>query len=581
MVMDMLRSGYVCNMRLWDDPAIITRVRWFRAAKMAKPFPQWHRFASLNWEDPKANTGLGEQYPGSRPWNNGVNSLGYLGQNFCGTVQAFQQGGRAGIDPPLPLDVRGVCADCIMPQLISSGQGIGIGSRTNWSWHVLHALGGVAITGTAVFPAFVPRGGAGLNGAAAFRRGNNLVGTGGVGVDASAPIHPGPFWRPPNGPLRDGVGWNGTATFKAGPFWRPPNGPLRDGVGWNGTATFKAGPFWRPPNGPLRDGNGMNGIAYQAPGARQIATGGVGIDGSARWSNRHQMTATGGVGIDGSARWSNRHQMTATGGVGIDGSAGFHTGNFFQASGGVGLNASAKFSTGNYITGGGGSGLNGIVSSVYGPRLKASGGVHLNASARIAGRGPPIWQTNTPVGVTVGNFSVTKPAGTVAGDLLVMGFATVLNGAIPAPPAGWTVGPSRLFFTNLWLVSTWLKLAGGSEPASYAVTQGPASASNCILARVSPVSVTVEANSVTSGVASPETAATLTTLGQHRLLLGICGHNGAFAVAAGWTQQAVVAGTPGLVMVTHDQVAAGATGTVTIGTGLAVTGYGTVLLAIM
>ncbi len=82
---------------------------------------------------------------------------------------------------------------------------------------------------------------------------------------------------------------------------------------------------------------------------------------------------------------------------------------------------------------------------------------------------PVIANTQTATGT--GDATVTKPTGTVAGDLLLF----VMNTRNLTPDhngpqgAGWTCIYQRDIGTNEWVVG-WTKVAGGSEPASYTIT---------------------------------------------------------------------------------------------------------------
>ncbi len=75
------------------------------------------------------------------------------------------------------------------------------------------------------------------------------------------------------------------------------------------------------------------------------------------------------------------------------------------------------------------------------------------------------------------SVAVTKPAGTVAGDVLVAGASSNDSGNI-SPPAGWT-----LLQSDQPDAASWYKVAGGSEPASYTFTV--ASASDTLVVSIS------------------------------------------------------------------------------------------------
>lgn len=70
------------------------------------------------------------------------------------------------------------------------------------------------------------------------------------------------------------------------------------------------------------------------------------------------------------------------------------------------------------------------------------------------------------------SLTLNKPAGTVAGDLLIAHIGTA-NGPAMATPSGWTQIPGLAGIVNAdqRLVS-WYKIAGASEPASYTFTTG-------------------------------------------------------------------------------------------------------------
>lgn len=104
MVMDMLRSCYITQMRFLTDDPTPHWVTWFFADKNAKPFPYQHRFGSLNWASEKAGGNeIGEVPGASRGWSNGANVLRKRGRKFCGKRDYFADGA--------PHDAFDLCTD--------------------------------------------------------------------------------------------------------------------------------------------------------------------------------------------------------------------------------------------------------------------------------------------------------------------------------------------------------------------------------------------------------------------------------------------------------------------------------------
>lgn len=108
------------------------------------------------------------------------------------------------------------------------------------------------------------------------------------------------------------------------------------------------------------------------------------------------------------------------------------------------------------------------------------------------------------------SLSIARPAGTIAGDVLVATFASE-NGAI-TPPGGWTVvsGLSGSV-TDGQVATTWYRIAGGSEPANYTFTAGGANALAGSIAAFTGVSQTtpVNAGAAQSIVGSAQSSAAL------------------------------------------------------------------------
>lgn len=91
----------------------------------------------------------------------------------------------------------------------------------------------------------------------------------------------------------------------------------------------------------------------------------------------------------------------------------------------------------------------------------------VHQSAKVLGA--PFWQSGASsgaTGATGATLTITKPSGTVSGDLMVafigVGYATLVS---ITPPAGWTLIDSQLLVSpNLY---AYYKVAGGAEGASY------------------------------------------------------------------------------------------------------------------
>jgi MSHA biogenesis protein MshQ len=65
------------------------------------------------------------------------------------------------------------------------------------------------------------------------------------------------------------------------------------------------------------------------------------------------------------------------------------------------------------------------------------------------------------------SLTVTKPAGVVAGDVLIAGFVMNSTTVVITPPSGWVLVTSVLNVTSV-RTNVYRKLAGGSESVAYA-----------------------------------------------------------------------------------------------------------------
>lgn len=113
-VMDLIRSAYVCKMRLWADSDEETEVRWFFAEPGAKvmdvphPFGSWYTWDRKDGVEPGP---LGEQR--YVRYDRGANDLGYGGSHYCGSDAAVRGGGVHGVDPVIATDADGGAGCCV------------------------------------------------------------------------------------------------------------------------------------------------------------------------------------------------------------------------------------------------------------------------------------------------------------------------------------------------------------------------------------------------------------------------------------------------------------------------------------
>ncbi len=174
---------------------------------------------------------------------------------------------------------------------------------------------------------------------------------------------------------------------------------------------------------------------------------------------------------------------------------------------------------------------------------------------------------------TAATLTITKPAGTAQGDVLVAAIvADGGTGTTITPPAGWTLARTETQTTNL-RTSVYTKTAGASEPANYAFTFSTArKAAGSMTAYTgvdptAPVEANAGANSATA--ATVLNAPSVTTLSNHRTIVAVYGTRVAatFTPGSGVTERADTAtsGTPSVTASVADRnlAATGASGTTT------------------
>ena len=84
----------------------------------------------------------------------------------------------------------------------------------------------------------------------------------------------------------------------------------------------------------------------------------------------------------------------------------------------------------------------------------------------------PTFSTFTSTTVDATSITIGRPAGTVAGDLLIAAVNHAvsnqyLDDVIITPPGDWTQIDHGICFDNVCTLGVWFKVAGGSEPSSY------------------------------------------------------------------------------------------------------------------
>ena len=239
---------------------------WFFCLSGAKPFPDWHRFASLNWEEGRGQPSSepGEVGDAPRPWRDGSPTGAYLGRFYCGDLAQFQQGALS-TDPVGPRSSLNEPLCCVGPLggLILGGFGIvprrgpvygsGYirtvgGGLVHWTPRTIHGGGTLRVTGggsVGWVPAFTPggtlrvTGGGSVGWVPAFTPGGTLRVTGGGSVGWVPAFTPGGTLRVTGG---GSAGW--VPAFTPGGTLRVKSGP-DDSVGWipaftpGGTLTVK------------------------------------------------------------------------------------------------------------------------------------------------------------------------------------------------------------------------------------------------------------------------------------------------------------------------------------------------------
>lgn len=130
MVMDYVRHCYESEMWFWDDPPVRVRVRWFKADGSAEVCPHPHAYWSRKTYDREhENSGPGEELNSWSHFDKGENPLGYRGVRFCGSPEAFQDGGKYSRDKQILCDEDGFNTCCGRKRKQAPGAATGGGAR--------------------------------------------------------------------------------------------------------------------------------------------------------------------------------------------------------------------------------------------------------------------------------------------------------------------------------------------------------------------------------------------------------------------------------------------------------------------
>lgn len=171
---------------------------------------------------------------------------------------------------------------------------------------------------------------------------------------------------------------------------------------------------------------------------------------------------------------------------------------------------------------------------------------------------------STPVNDATTPATITKPAGVVSGDMLLLHVGINLD-ETPTPPSGFTliVGTTQ---TGLYNIRTYAKIAGGSEPATYDVpfTGG----GTCGLGMVAwysdnahTLAVDVAASQNNTGTTREWPTVTAAQAGEALTCFGTVGVNAASTPDAAMTERYDAESAVRMYCMTQVLVAAGATGT--------------------
>jgi hypothetical protein len=194
--------------------------------------------------------------------------------------------------------------------------------------------------------------------------------------------------------------------------------------------------------------------------------------------------------------------------------------------------------------------------------------VSAGVSITVTGAPPPSPPAFRSIATVTNGTTVSKPAGTVAGDLLLAALEVDVDPVTVTAPGGWTLlmdtraGPGT---SSVFHAPVYWKIAGASEPTSYTWGIAPGAYTDIVLAAYSGVSQTtpidVFAGRDAGVTATPTTDSLTTTVPNATLVAVFINFNyGSFTAGSGMTRRA---NFDSITWQDAPQVAMGVTGTKT------------------
>jgi hypothetical protein len=174
--------------------------------------------------------------------------------------------------------------------------------------------------------------------------------------------------------------------------------------------------------------------------------------------------------------------------------------------------------------------------------------------------------SNTATATT--SLTITKPSGTVSGDVLVAFVNMIRSSAINTPPSGWTT----IEISGVFAYShVYWKVAGASEPSSYTWDEGASTSWAGVIFRLSGVDPTTQLDVATvtgedTGYNTSFISASITTVTNGAIVFASVFRDVRYITAGpggGWTNGYLSAATPGLGVAYQIFSTAGASGVAT------------------
>lgn len=410
--MDMIRTARRTRMRLWQNDERTTPVRWFRAAPGARVFEGSSRLRCSDWFMQQTWSGVGEVYPRVTGYDKGVNTLGYLGLDHCGPVEAMRDGGVVGVTPPITTRADG-WSDCCGGPPFARRPARSVGRPA--------AIFPRGMTGRAVGRPVAVQGAPSAIQGETRGRGRPA----GYQSAENGQRYPTPSLAVPVGELLAGVQLHALVDAVGRPIARfgLSNGQRSQarGVGrpvsWQGPRTLLSDPvssIGRP-----------IGVQLWAPTLATI-TGSIGRPAAAAAAGIITSTIMPSVGLPVGVQRGGSRTRGLVASVGLP--VGVQAGGFVQAAGlaaGVGLPVGKQ-------------------EGISGPDFKDG-------------------TTDGPSGPTI---VIEKPPGVVAGDVLVIALGVAVSGfGGTIPPSGWTGVPIGVSFAGG--LELYYRVCDGTEGSSF------------------------------------------------------------------------------------------------------------------